>query len=306
MTNTKKPILITGSHRSGTTWAGNMLCAAPKAAYVHEPFNINPMLFNPCDFEHWFEYICVQNEAKYLEKLRNLIAFKYPLLSSLKKASSARDIAKIFRNYGQFLYFNANNYTPVLKDPIALFSASWLAETFDMNVLVMIRHPAAFCSSLKLKDWQFDFTYFLNQPLLMEEYLTPFDDEIKAHVAEKKDIISQAILLWNCIHHTIGIYQEKHPSWTFLKHEDLSLDPVSEFKKVYQSFDLEFTEKVNAAIEASSGTHNPTEQQSNNEFVRNSKANITNWKSRLTEAEIELIKEKTGDVSKKFYNESEW
>ena len=34
-----KPILVTGAHRSGTTWVGKMLALAPGVAYVHEPFN---------------------------------------------------------------------------------------------------------------------------------------------------------------------------------------------------------------------------------------------------------------------------
>ena len=34
-----KPILVTGAHRSGTTWAGKMLVLAPGVAYLHEPFS---------------------------------------------------------------------------------------------------------------------------------------------------------------------------------------------------------------------------------------------------------------------------
>ena len=37
--------------------------------------------------------------------------------------------------------------TAVMKDPVAVFSAPWLARHFDMNVVVMIRHPGALC------DW---------------------------------------------------------------------------------------------------------------------------------------------------------
>ena len=34
------PILVTGAHRSGTTWAGKMLCAGNEAFYVFEPFDV--------------------------------------------------------------------------------------------------------------------------------------------------------------------------------------------------------------------------------------------------------------------------
>ena len=32
-----KPILVTGSHRSGSTWVGKMLATSPSVNYIHEP-----------------------------------------------------------------------------------------------------------------------------------------------------------------------------------------------------------------------------------------------------------------------------
>ena len=34
------PILVTGSHRSGTTWVGKMLAADSDTAYISEPLNV--------------------------------------------------------------------------------------------------------------------------------------------------------------------------------------------------------------------------------------------------------------------------
>ena len=39
------PILVTGAHRSGTTWVGRMLCASGEAHYVSEPFNVGKICF---------------------------------------------------------------------------------------------------------------------------------------------------------------------------------------------------------------------------------------------------------------------
>ena len=140
----------------------------------------------------------------------------------------------------------------------------------------------------------------------MQQYLEKFEEDIREYAANEKDIISQAILLWNCIHHTINTYQDKHPEWMFVKHEELSSDPVAQFQNIYESFNLEFTQNVQSFILDSTGVHNPTEQQSNNEFVRNSKANILNWKNRLTQTEIQKIKEGTLEISKLFYTDSDW
>lgn len=215
-------------------------------------------------------------------------------------------VAKIVRDQGHSLLHKIRNDTPIVKDPIAVFSADWLSKTYDMNVLVMIRHPAAFCSSLKIKNWKFNFNNFLHQPLLMERYLNAFEKEICEYAKNEKDIIDQAILLWNCIHHTINIYQQGQPEWLFVRHEDLSNNPVDQFQSIHETFDLEFTSKAKSIILKSSGTHNPIEQQYSNEFVRNSKANIYNWKNRLSQNEIERIRKKTYEISSIFYNAHEW
>lgn len=307
MRKTRKPILVTGSHRSGSTWAGQVLAAAPKTAYIHEPFNIRTKTGGSKEhFKRWFQYISEENSQNYEEVLGRVFEYKDPWGRKLTKVKPVRTFAKIIRDQGLAWWHRISKAAPIVKDPIALFSAEWLSERFNMNVLVMIRHPAAFCSSLKIKDWKFDFNHFLDQPLLMKRYLGLFEGEIRGYAKNAPDIIDQAILLWNCIHHTINIYQEKHSDWLFVRHEDLSLDPINQFNFIYAAFDLEFTKKVRSFILESSGAHNPVEQQLQNEFIRNSIENVSNWKNRLSKNEIDRIKDKTSAISNLFYTEDEW
>jgi LPS sulfotransferase NodH len=51
----QKPILVTGSHRSGSTWVGTMLATSPSVGYVQEPFSLNhrPGIFS-AKFDYWF------------------------------------------------------------------------------------------------------------------------------------------------------------------------------------------------------------------------------------------------------------
>lgn len=48
-----KNILVTGSHRSGTTWIGQMLSQDKNTMYVYEPFNIGNYTHFPNDFSCW-------------------------------------------------------------------------------------------------------------------------------------------------------------------------------------------------------------------------------------------------------------
>ena len=51
-------ILVTGSHRSGTTWVGKMLTIDKKNIYIHEPNNFDDNIkFNKYNTNYWFEYL---------------------------------------------------------------------------------------------------------------------------------------------------------------------------------------------------------------------------------------------------------
>ncbi len=52
----KKLILVTGSHRSGSTWTGHVLSRADDVRYVNEPFNIG-LSYKNSPFTFWFEYL---------------------------------------------------------------------------------------------------------------------------------------------------------------------------------------------------------------------------------------------------------
>ena len=301
-------ILVTGSHRSGSTWAGQMIAHAPGTGYLHEPFTVGGRLggfANP--FTNWFQYVTDENSDAYESYLNSLINFKYPFIKNVSHSRSAREAADALRNFAKSAMHRLRKDRVVVKDPIAIFSAPWLASHFDLSVLVMIRHPAAFCSSLKVKDWQFDFNHFLRQPRLMHETpLGTFESEIRDYAGNGPAIVDQSILLWNCIHIVIDEYRARHPDWLFIRHEDLSLEPMAEFGAIYKKLNLDFTPEAQAAIKASSSEQNPAEQTKGYDLVRNSRLNVTNWKNRLTEVEIKTIRERTLDVASRFYSDEDW
>jgi hypothetical protein len=284
-----------------------MLAGAPNTAYIREPFNtgIKIAVINHI-FENEWQYICDENGHLFESELANVLRYKYPFFGNVKKISEIMDVIKIVRDQGLFWKHSLTRSIPILKDPIALFTAEWLCELFNMNVLVMIRHPAAFCSSIKIKGWTIDFNHFLRQPLLIEGHLKKYKTEIVEYSHTEKSLVEQAILVWNCFHHTISKYQEKNGNWLFMRHEDLSREPVHHFRSIYETFGLTFTRSSELRIMKSSGPQNPTEQQRGYEFVRNSRENIFNWKKRLTQSEINLIKEETAELSPKFYSEDDW
>lgn len=310
--NTNKPLLVTGSHRSGTTWVGKMLASSPFLAYIHEPFNIKWHRPGICSakFPYWFTYVTRQNEEDFYEPLNNTLSFRYDLIEEIKALTNIRDTARMIRDYTKFLVYRFQNYRPLIKDPIALFSAEWLASRFNMDVIILIRHPAAFAHSIIRKNWKFEFNNFLEQPLLMRDILYPFESEIQEFTKINHDLMDQAALLWKIIHYAISIYQNNHKDWIFIRHEDLSQDPLDGFKTIFDKLELEFSENVKYVINKFSNSSNPIESDPTKSFYkdisRNSQAITTNWKNSFSSSEIKNLRNKVEMISHVFYSDKEW
>ena len=307
---TPKPILVTGSHRSGTTWVGRMIASSPSVAYIHEPFAIdNGKQFHKTPFNYWFTYICEQNERQYYRYINDTLNFRCNFISALRFNRRPRFVIKLLINCVQLARYRIAHVRPLLKDPIALFSAEWLSSKFNMDTVVMIRHPAAFVASLKVKNWTFPFFHYINQPLLMKEQLQPFEKEIMQYAQVERNIIDQGALLWNLFHSVILKYQKDHPDWILLRHEDLSRDPSEGFRSLFQNLHLDFSERIANTVKLHSFANNAADMQPVSNFqnvTRDSLANITTWKDRLANSEIERIKSQVQEISREFYTEDEW
>jgi hypothetical protein len=136
-----------------------MLSADPHTAYISEPLNRlhRPGVLGAC-VEHWYTYISDKNEAAFLSAFDQLLGFHYHLWDEMKSLRSSRDFFRMGRDLGTFLRGRALHQRPLLKDPFAVFSLPWFVERLDCRVVVTVRHPAGFASSLKRLNWPFDFT----------------------------------------------------------------------------------------------------------------------------------------------------
>lgn len=305
--SSQKPILITGSHRSGSTWVGKVLAHSKKVGYIHEPCNPRhrPGICG-AEFNYWFPYISDENESYFYDHINKTIKFKYNLKAEIEAIKNPKDFLRLVKNYSYFLFYRIGDFRPLIKDPIAVFSAEWLASKFDMDVVILIRHPAAFASSLKKHNMFHQFSHFLKQPLLINDQLSPFDAEIREYAEKEHDIIDQAILLWRLIYYVIMKYQTKHNDWIFIRHEDLAKNPVIEFQNIFKKLKLDFTENVRKTIEKYSNFTNPIEAPKASSIKINSKLSIKNWKKRLTDSEIKRIRNKVENISKMFYSDEDW
>ncbi len=307
--NLRQPLLVTGAHRSGTTWVGTMLAASGRYAYVSEPLNVwhrQGVLHAPV--AHWYTYICEDNQDQFLVAYQDTIQLRYRGWAEVSTLSSAKDIGRMLRDSGRFLQGRIGRRAALLKDPFAIFSADWFAQTLGCQVVITVRHPAAFISSLKRLNWTFNFSHLLEQSLLLRDWLAPFWDQMQAAQQQPDDLILRGSLLWSIIYSVVQSYRQRGAPYQIVRHMDLSLSPATEFQKLYANLGLDYTAQTEQRIARATSANNPTEVSTDKRHAVNldSRANLKNWHKRLTPDEIARIRDLTGAVAQHFYQDQDW
>lgn len=306
----RQPVLVTGIHRSGSTWIGKTISASKDVKYIHEPFNIIMNWANPLaklgvktrvsPFKYWFEYldenVSIGHKKEVIQFVRDFYELNLTTIThELFKIRGFKDIS-VFKDE-----MKSRKKRPLLKDPIAFFSSEFLAEELNCKVVVSVRHPAAFIASIIRKSWGFDFNDLLNQEQLMSKHLSKYNDDIIEYSRNNYSLIDQGILLWNIMYDfAYQLKVKNNPKFYFITHEALSENPMDEFKNIFKFLDLEFSNEVIMQIEKS------TSGQVKNDLNRNALENIKSWKRVLTEDDIQKIKIRTEAVSNKFYDSDSW
>jgi hypothetical protein len=212
------------------------------------------------------------------------------------------------RDLSTFALGRFRNQLPLIKDPFAVFSAPWFHERFACKVVIVVRHPAAFVSSLMRLNWSFDFSHLLDQSLLMRDLLEPFRDKMEEMHKNPDDILGQGALLWCMVYQTVQQFRGKFPHFILRRHEDLALDPVKMFGEIYDALNLEYSPQVQAIVQKASSTKNPTELANGNVhgIKLDSQKSIYNWKNRLNRQQIERVHILTQEVASHYYPDEDW
>jgi len=285
-----------------------MIDLSPEVGYINEPFNPDHQPgICACRFRLWFQYVNRDNEHEFRPQLSATLRFRYALFPQLAHTRKREDAEALVRDARAFARARRRRARALVKDPIAAFSSSWLASTFGMATIVLVRHPAAFADSLKRLRWSHPFGHFLAQPALMEEHLQDFEGEIRRMAAVEHDIVEQASLLWRMIYSVLLDYRRVHPDWMFVRQEDLARDPAGGFARIFDQLGLPYTERIQAGVRwHSSG---PGERQADAEphaIRRASEQTIHGWRQRLSPAERSRLRAGVEPLASAFYSESEW
>src|SRR5207249_7628594 len=95
----RRPLLVTGMARAGTSWVGKMIETGGDFVYINEPMNPrhppgrSPGILN-ADITQEYLYITDENGSRYLGAFRDTVRFRYHLLAELRRNHRPFDLAK--------------------------------------------------------------------------------------------------------------------------------------------------------------------------------------------------------------------
>lgn len=293
----KSPILVTGMHRSGTTFTGRVLDLASNVIYLQEPLNKDHGCKGvPCwypypesndgnitkalipkilSFNFSYNSMCANGASNYKKMLKKLFGGKLDLYLKYFKLRSLLPISK--------------NTRILVKDPQALLMSEWMYNKYDMKIIVLIRHPAAVYYSIKRLGWRFDFENLLKQKEYIERFGFDLVDKLRGN--SSLDLTQEVGYLWLLLNRTVKYFMDKHYNWYFVKHEDLCENPINEFSNMFEYLNIPFSDKIKKKIIYLT-SRNKVDAENNvaHDFNRNSRLLARYWEDKLTVREIQELR----------------
>jgi hypothetical protein len=285
-----------------------MLTLSGELGELYEPFNPTAHQARWFDPPEFYLYVEARNSSSYNGPLAAMSRLDYPFLRIAAAGPSPGGMRTAWRTWQTARGHRRGHRTAMVKDPLALFSTHWLATELGFRPVILVRHPAAFVSSLVRVGWQVRFGSWLRQPLLMDSLLAPWAERIERADAGDRDLVRDGALFWAVCNDVVRRWRDEHSDWLVVRHEDLAADPERAFADLYEALGLSWTPAVAAAVKATSSADNPAEVTSRqqHELARDSRGLADLWRSRLSDSEVRVIRALTAEVGQVFYGDGMW
>lgn len=291
-----RPLLVTGSHRSGTSWLAGVLDGSGQTSLVYEP--LNPRLRSPWTTwpaPDYFPYIgpsapgthrALRGDLDRLFGGHMSIGRLMVNVNTYRSPKAALNVARLARRARR------GQHRLLVKDPFLVFCAPYLMDRYGAQVVVTVRHPAAFAASLIDKGWTFDFAALSRQPLLMRKLKPDLSAEIRAaSLGKALPIVEQAALLWRSIYGFVNSNIAACDDAVIIRHEDAVANPLGTFTQLYARLGL--------GRPPSSATRMYASTQEAARFV-------DRWRMVLDAEQREFLKQTVGPECEWLYGSASW
>jgi Sulfotransferase family len=296
-----RPLLLAGIPRSGTTWTMQVLGADPNLAPLYEPDNEGtsaPAIWGkkaagrfpalqPGDHDERYHglWSWILEGAPRSLRLRLASQILLPVqppgrtrflqgrpvpLMTIAGAIASHPVSRTPSEL--------RNQRLLVKSVHAPLALEWLADEFDIDVLVLLRHPGNVLSSWLGLNLNEQFVRLEDNPAVRTRFLNSW-----GVAAPDPDPLERMIFSIGVLSTALEKAASRNPSWLIRTHEQLCSDPGQEFKKLYADLGLTWSEAVEEFLV---GNDRPGEGFRTQRVA----AELPdNWKRRLTSHQIAVM-----------------
>lgn len=308
----KKLIIVSGIHRSGTSWIGKTLSSSKHNFYINEPFNPSNYINNSGTVQKFY-WPLADKQKKIYKSINNIIDGKYPLKENIIRSSSFRDYLKSIYFYlnqkKNIFLLNKENY--IIKDPFLLFLIEdiirFFQDTHEVHINLTFRDPESFVASCKKKSWDFNFDNFLLQDSVFKKFEKKTINKMIELNSNQYSLVDRLTFLWGMVNeeiYRVSTYKNVH----ICNHLEFSLKPHEKFERLFNKNNLVFGREVlkfvdyTTQIKKENNTHSMYSQS----IVRNSSGISKYSKDILTKNESDYILSHQGDRYERLLNNMEF
>lgn len=279
----RRPILILGHGRSGTSWIGSVIAAARRVLYYFEP--LHPSNMGGRDLSNWFKY------ARPGDTDAALVAAYDPIFAGLNSP------AKAWNRHSWHRWLPG--YRVVAKDVATLMAAEWLYERYRPLMLFVVRHPCAVVLSELNQGTPSERSLetILRQVDLVNDHLSDYAPEL----AEVDGAVASLAAVWAARHRVVANGLARNPEWKVIYYEAMCADPLRQFKQLFGALGLRWSKAMNEYVERRSSVDLPGKYSGR----RVSRRQIDKWKGKMDLADVQRIRQITTALDLPFYASDE-
>jgi hypothetical protein len=255
----KNSILLAGTEKSGTTWISDVINYKREYRYVFEPFW--PDKVDLCKNFKPRQYLRPDNRDRYYIETAQII------LSG-----------KIRNKWTDKYHRRFIADKRLVKDIRANLFLKWIHNHFpNMPIILLLRHPCAVVRShLRRTDPEPDLDKFLAQPELVEDFLHPFEKEIKA----AQTTFDQLVFRW-CIETYVPLKQFSRNKIHLAFYERFCEMPKSEIDEMFSFLGKNYDQTIFA------GLRKPSPVSREESAIISGGNLVDNWRKQITDEQIQ-------------------
>ena len=305
---TRNWLFVTGVPRSGTTFLGKILSLPRAVDYLHEPFN---PVWGMQGIDRQYLYVRKDDPSaqRYRDLIDNLFTynFTYKVGGSTREKQWKQKVRQVVGSRRAWSLYRAKlnpfHTTMIIKDPIGCLLTEYLAQTYDIKPVIIIRHPLAVVASALRLNLSIDLAPLRQQRALIEDY---FADEAVFLNMHRLTLVENTAALWRALNKVLLIQSRRHPDWKLVTHEALAQNPIQQFQILYEDLGLPWSSSVHTQIQKLTGQNNPVDVPSSRfqALKRNSGGLFRHSFERLPQADRETVLRITEDIALQFYPET--